>query len=49
MCPKWVKDLGLLGMLNITALGAQMNGLFMFVLSFSMKLGHIAKPVKDDN
>ena len=33
MCPKWVKDIALLGLLNITALGAQMNGLFMFVLS----------------
>ena len=36
MCPKWVKDIALLGLLNITALGAQMNGLFMFVLSVSI-------------
>ena len=41
MCPKWVKDLGLLGMLNITALGAHMNGLFMFVLSFSIFFNEI--------
>lgn len=43
-----IKDIALLGLLHITALGAQMNCLFYLLQSFSMKLRHIAKPVKDD-